>query len=210
MSAGRRRRERRLERAARLSDLRALAGRITPGDLAVRSWQQARARWLDDDSPLYELWLDGRSTAWAAPAFADQAVAFLEADPMFPGSGYLKETLLRRLGQVPLDADAVARLREVLADAVRRRGGREFRRYCGLAARLADGGFVERLRPALASPDPATRSRARMMAGWIARHGASADARRAARERERAGSGGEAPSGCGRSPLEACSPDPST
>jgi hypothetical protein len=50
------------------------------------------------------------------------AIRFLELDPWFFRSGYLKQILITRLKRSDLDVSAKERLRRVLIDAVNRRG----------------------------------------------------------------------------------------
>lgn len=94
-------------------------------------------------------------------------VSFLEVDPWFFGSGYLKETYLTRLKRSDLDETVKERLRRVLLDAVDQRGTREFKRYCRLAAVIWDDGLVSSLERAGESTDGAVASRARFMLGVI-------------------------------------------
>ena len=94
-------------------------------------------------------------------------VCFLEVDPWFFGSGYLKETFLTRLKQSDLDEATKGRLRRVLLDAVDRRGTREFKRYSRLAAVIWDEDFVSALERAIESTDGAVASRARFMLGAV-------------------------------------------
>lgn len=91
------------------------------------------------------------------------AVCFLEIDPVFFRSGYLKQVLLTRLKRSDLREPAKRRLRSVLVDAVNRRGSREFRYYCRLAAQIADEGLVEQLRLTVKGEDRSRVRRAQMM-----------------------------------------------
>lgn len=90
-------------------------------------------------------------------------VCFLEVDPWFYRSGYLKEAFLARLKRSDLDEPTRERLRRVLLDAVDRRGSREFKFYCRLAAVIADEDLVSALEPAIGSSDGAVAHRARRM-----------------------------------------------
>jgi hypothetical protein len=90
-------------------------------------------------------------------------VCFLEPDPHFFRSGYLKQDLLTRIKRSELTESVKRRLRGVLIDAVNRRGTREFKYYCRLAAAIADEGLRAQL-DTIASGDPSARtSRARLM-----------------------------------------------
>jgi hypothetical protein len=95
------------------------------------------------------------------------AVCFLEVDPWFFRSGYLKQILLTRLKRSELGLQNKRRLRAVLLDAVDRRGTREFKYYCRLAAAIADRGLVAALEKTGAGTDDARSNRARLMLATI-------------------------------------------
>jgi hypothetical protein len=90
-------------------------------------------------------------------------VCFLEVDPWFFRSGYLKQVFLTRIKRSQLDAGTTRRLQAVLLDAVERRGTREFKYYCRLAATIADPRVVSALEVALSRPDAAVANRAKVM-----------------------------------------------
>ncbi len=93
----------------------------------------------------------------------ETAIQFLEADPYFDRSGYVKADLLRLIKRLPLTSEQAERLRAVVIDAVERRGGREFRAYCRLARRL-DG---PELREALSRQATSGDADIRRRAGWM-------------------------------------------
>ncbi len=90
-------------------------------------------------------------------------VCFLEVDPWFYRSGYLKEVFLTRLKRSDLNDAIKERLRIVLAGSVHRRGTREFKYYCRLAAVIGDEGLVSALEKASESADGAVAYRAKSM-----------------------------------------------
>jgi hypothetical protein len=94
---------------------------------------------------------------------ADDAIAFLEADPMCQRSGYIKADLLRFLGRLSLSEAQAQRLRDVILHVTATRDAREFRRYCTLAQRLDTPTFRSRLAELAATDDRAVRRRA----GWV-------------------------------------------
>ena len=108
--------------------------------------------------------------SYAGRELREFAIRFLELDPWFFRSGYIKETLLTRLKRTELSALEKDRLRLVLLDAVNRRGVREFRYYCRLAALIAEPQLIGQLESAQCAQNPARSSRAQMMLGHIRQH----------------------------------------
>lgn len=80
------------------------------------------------------------------PSGLESIVAFLEADPIFDGTGYLKEDLSRLLRDVELPAEYAQRLQAVVLSIVDRRDGREFRAFCRLARKVDSPELREQLR----------------------------------------------------------------
>jgi hypothetical protein len=97
------------------------------------------------------------------PDAIEEAIAFLEVDPWFFRSGYIKEIVNRRLKHVPLTRQQQTRLQEVIETRIQGKDVREFRTYCGLAAVVADGTFVRRVADLSESEDRRTARHAR----WV-------------------------------------------
>ena len=76
--------------------------------------------------------------------------------------------MLPKIGRAELTSKQLKRLRAVLLDSVDRRGGREFRRYCRLAARIHDDDLITELR-SLSSAGNSAGSRAKMMLRYVER-----------------------------------------
>jgi hypothetical protein len=132
------------------------------------SWEQATADFHRYVSPIDALVQRCYAEEFAdAPELVNFAVEFLELDPLFFRSGYLKETLLDQLKVAPLTEADKTRLREVLIDAVLRRGRREFRRYCRLAVVLQNAELLEKVRELAQSSEHDVRSRARLMLSYF-------------------------------------------
>ena len=93
----------------------------------------------------------------------EMAVRFLEVDPWFFRSGYIKEEILLALRKVTLTDDQRERLREVIMDRINKGSGREFRRYCRLAKNLVNADFVTKVGRAMTSDD----ANASRRAGWV-------------------------------------------
>lgn len=93
------------------------------------------------------------------------AILFLEIDPMFFRSGYIKEEIIRRLKQFDLTSSEVDRVHSAVLRVVKTRSCRELRQYRSLARRFATSALVEALRNLANDADPATSQRAR----WVLR-----------------------------------------
>jgi hypothetical protein len=67
------------------------------------------------------------------PDGLETAVAFLEADPWFFGSGYAKADLIRLINRIELTYPYRKRLQRVVLATIEKHDRREFRSYCRLA-----------------------------------------------------------------------------
>ena len=72
------------------------------------------------------------------PNVVDIAVQYLEVEPRFFRSGYIAETILRRLKHVDLTSDQVTRLANVILNSIRQGGRRRFVNCARLAGVLKD------------------------------------------------------------------------
>lgn len=71
---------------------------------------------------------------------------FLEADPVFYGSGYMKEKLLRELKRRKMDSREVERIRAIIINIIRTPDHhREFSDYCRVATAVADERFRDEI-----------------------------------------------------------------
>lgn len=93
----------------------------------------------------------------------EMAVVFLEDDPWFFRSGYIKVELIKYIGRTPLSDDLAQRLRRVALHAVDSRDRREFRAYCRLARNIADDALRTALLSRTHSLDDGIRRRAKWM-----------------------------------------------
>jgi hypothetical protein len=80
------------------------------------------------------------------PNAIEMALRFLEANPWYFRSGYLKEELLARFKKLPLTHDQIARLRKVILERIQGRPVREMRAYTRLAPRVTNPEFEAELR----------------------------------------------------------------
>ena len=93
----------------------------------------------------------------------EAAIAFLEADPWFPNSGYVKVKLIRHIKPPMLTPSGKTRLQNVVLHMVETRHGQEFNAYKQLARKVDDAFLREQLAQRLKSSDTDTQRRAR----WV-------------------------------------------
>lgn len=91
------------------------------------------------------------------------AVQFLEADPRFFRSGYIKEEIIRRLKHAPLTPEQRASLRRIVLKTVRDRGADLSRRFATLAPAVDSPEFRKEIEAAAESPDRWIQQRAKQV-----------------------------------------------
>ena len=96
-------------------------------------------------------------------AILEPVIAFLEADPYFFRSGYIKADLVKALSKFPLDQRQRTRLQQVIVARVKGPPRREFRKYCNLAPRVTAPEFEDDLDRLAGSSDPVTGRQAK----WV-------------------------------------------
>jgi hypothetical protein len=148
---------------------------------AIGAFQAAYARVYPD--PLRQV---DQGAKRASEIDTADMLDFLEADPVFDRSGYMKEKLLTELKRRKLDQHEVVRLQTIILSVVQKDDHRrEFLRYCRAAANVDDQPFRTELRGLQQSDDPHIAQRA----NWVlaALDGKWLDLKRAARGQERRG-----------------------
>jgi len=93
----------------------------------------------------------------------ESTFAFLEADPFFFRTGYLKAALIRDIKRLSLTPPQAQRLQQVVLTVVDARNDREFRAFCRLARKVDAPALREQLTARLTSSDAGIRRRAR----WV-------------------------------------------
>jgi hypothetical protein len=91
------------------------------------------------------------------------AIAFLEFDPWFFRTGYLKAELIRLVCKLPLSDDESQRLEMVVINAIDLRDRREFRWYCKLAKKINSSTLRKKVEERLLSSDKSVCRRSR----WV-------------------------------------------
>lgn len=134
----------------------------------VAAWQNAVETWRTAIDRAYPpgFWDALEAVRRGERSGLEAMIEFLEADPWFFRSGYIKAIVLSAIKRFAFEPDEAERLRRVVLDVVDRRDGREFRDYCRLARRIATPEFRSELEGRAAwTPlsDPAVARRAR----WV-------------------------------------------
>ena len=98
-------------------------------------WKEACHAWHTSENKCFELWpLEARDKMRAGDRETiEDALLFLEVDPWFFRSGYLKERVIRHLKSAQLSKADKGRLRNVIFAVAIGRNRREWRDYCRLA-----------------------------------------------------------------------------
>jgi hypothetical protein len=110
-----------------------------------------------------------KEESYSEPELLEFSISFLEVNPLFFRSGYIKEELLRKLKRTKLNGKQIERLNAVLQDAVDQRGSREFKGYCRLAAIIATPRLAAMVENAAQFGVEARKSRAKLMLAHINR-----------------------------------------
>jgi len=106
----------------------------------------------------WDFWRDMELLRGGDQTKLETAVAFLEADPFFYGSGYAKEDIIPAINRLDLPPKLVGRLQAVVLNMIDRRDGREFRAYCRLARKVDSPELREQLEHRLTRAWPSARS----------------------------------------------------
>ena len=125
---------------------------------AIKAFGMARSRVYPDDLRLVE-----QGALPATEVGTADILDFLEADPVFYGSGYMKEELLGALKKRSLQRHEVQRLQAIILHVVHKADRREFRRYCRVATTIDDERFRQELTALEVAGDPDVRRRS----GWV-------------------------------------------
>ena len=135
-------------------------------------WKAATSAWHAQRYPTDFLWSDeflvalGNSKRQAI----EDTILYLEVDPWYFRSGYLKERLLRKLKSADLTERDKVRLRNVIWNVAAGKNRREFRRYCSLAPMVANDGFRWRLADVSPELDRKTKGKFSYLREYLEHH----------------------------------------
>jgi hypothetical protein len=121
-------------------------------------WTETRARL---HSPGFDEALERMKTGDASGA--EYAIAYLEADPFYFRSGYLKSTIARRLRRIELTETQVRRIQDALLAVTSKGGGDEVVEMRPLARRVETHEFRARLRALATAGETGVARRATLM-----------------------------------------------
>lgn len=94
------------------------------------------------------------------PIAVETAIRFLDVDPFFFRSGYIKQEILRRLKSASLSPAMRVELERLILRSLEQGGTREFMAYARLAGALESRSIVQTLRLKSDHPHPEIRRRA--------------------------------------------------
>jgi tetratricopeptide (TPR) repeat protein len=108
-------------------------------------------------------WDNFQRWRWGETETVDIAISFLESDPWFFRTGYIKADLIQYVRRMKLSPQQMERLRGVVLNAIDSRDRREFRSYCKLAKRMYSNSLQKEVEKRVSSDDAGVRRRAR----WV-------------------------------------------
>ena len=149
--------------AARLRELKAEINRTFKDAPHAPAHHAACAAFHSEyDALAFPCGLDMSLTGLKAgdPHIVDIAVQYLEVEPIFFRSGYISETILRRLKHVTLTSDQITRLVNVILNSIRHGGRRRFMSCARLAGVLSDHRLAAGALALSHEPDPEVKRRA--------------------------------------------------
>ena len=113
------------------------------GKKEYEAWSRACEEWRSHSSPLDVFWSDGfiKKLRKGDREAVEASILFLEVDPFYHRSGYLKEKLIRCLRAEILTERDKVRLRSVVWNVARGANRREFSNFCTLASRVSTPEF---------------------------------------------------------------------
>jgi hypothetical protein len=108
-----------------------------------QEWSDACEAWHSYQSPLEKFWSDEfKSLVQSGDRSAiNELITYLEVDPYYFRSGYLKGRLARIIKGSPRAIEDDRRLRGVIWNRAGGHGRQEFREYCRLATRISTPSF---------------------------------------------------------------------
>ena len=152
--------------------IHATASRRNESALAWKVWQDTASAWHAQHYPTDKLWEDeflAELRASKRPAIED-TILYLEVNPWYFRSGYLKERLIRGLKSADLTPRDRRRLWNVVWNAAAGKNRREFRNFCSLATVIGDTDLIRQLEEISPDQDAAAKGKFGYMLAYLRRH----------------------------------------
>jgi hypothetical protein len=152
--------------------IHATAARRNESALAWKAWEEAATAWHAQHRATDKLWESGFLADLRAskrPAI-EEAILYLEVDPWYFRSGYLKERLIRGLKSAELTERDRRRLWNVVWNAAVGKNRREFRDYCSLAAVVGDADLIRQLEEISPDRDTAAKGKFSYLLDYLRRN----------------------------------------
>jgi len=109
------------------------------------------------------------------PTLREFVFDYISVDPIYFGSGYAKEWLLRQVKRLKLTEPEKEILRQTIMRRVQRGALREFRRFCRIIPKITTQEFISELEAASRSKDAAIRHRALFALTYVQSHAATSE-----------------------------------
>lgn len=131
-------------------------------------WRTAGTAFLEYRSPVND-WLDDieKTDICDRPDARAFIFDYLDVDPMYFRSGYVKEMLARKVKRCDLKEAEREVLRRLIVKRIRKGALREFRRFCQLIPRIANAAFLRELSELSRASDPSVRHRAKFALRYL-------------------------------------------
>ncbi|MGJ8677021.1 MAG: hypothetical protein ACSHX0_05860 [Akkermansiaceae bacterium] len=137
-----------------------------------KEWEEAADAWHTHEHPVDRLWCEEfmADLRESVPYAVEEAIVYLEADPWYHRSGYLKERLIRGLKTAVLKNSDRVRLWNVCWNVAAGKNRREFRNYCSLAAVVGDADLIELLKGVSEERNIAAKGKFGFMLNYLQHH----------------------------------------
>ena len=123
-----------------------------------RNFRSAVDDWIEEFEQAKSIdWEDGREFVFD----------YLDVDPMYFRSGYIKETLLRFINKIELTANEAEIMRQLVLRRIMRGGKREFRQICRFIPKIQTRQFEAKITEFVSAKDASIAARARIAHSYI-------------------------------------------
>ncbi len=142
------------------------------GPKARKAWQDATSAWHAQVHPTERLWKPEfyQNLRQSCRQSIDEAILYLEVDPWYFRSGYLKERLIRGLKAAELTDRDCQHLRNIIWNVADGKNRREFRDYCSLACVVGDSTLVRLLEEVSPEKNKAARGKFGYLLHYLGRN----------------------------------------